>query len=133
MVWVIMRRRGVSSERRRSSYPQVWRRVSGLTYKIIHQMNFVVSAIGFHDIPLSSEKRDMVETGDVIGLFTRLSTENPVIGFDTYPCSPIPTLLATASGVTTPLTFYEDSVCRHYSMKARFVGNIPTKRNNTVG
>ena len=92
-------------------------------------MDFTISMIGFHDIRLSPGKRDVVEVGDVIGLFTRLSTETPVIGFDTYPCNSIPTLLAEANGVTTTLTFHVYSACRHYSMNARFVGNYETKRN----
>ena len=71
----------------------------------------------------------MVEIGDVIGLFAHLSNDNPVIEFDTYSCSHIPTLLAATGGVTSPLTFYADSVCHHYSMKTRFVGYFQTKRN----
>ena len=86
-------------------------------------MNFSISVRGFYDIRLSPGKRDMVKVGDVMGVFSCLSSENPIIGYDRYTWKTIPpTLLASSRGVSTPLTFYEDPICRHYSMGARFVG-----------
>ena len=46
-------------------------------------MHFDISATGQHDFMLSHEKRDIIEVGDTIGLFTHLSHEVQIIGYDT--------------------------------------------------
>ena len=67
-------------------YRQVWRNINGFTYKVIHQSSFKIYAIGFHEFLLNSDNRSVIEAGDVIGLFTCLSNEAPVIWFDEVQC-----------------------------------------------
>ena len=111
------------SKQNGDSYPQVWRQVTGYTYKIIHHTEHVILVTGFLEFMLSPEKRDFVKAGDVLGLFTYLSDENQIIGHNTIYCDS-PTLKADAGGITSlsPSAFQEESVCRHYSLQALFAG-----------
>ena len=108
-------------------HPQVWRHASVNTYRIIHQANFGITTTGLHEFRLSPVERSRIKDGDMIGLFTRLSNEAAVIGYDYVPCGS-PTLLhQLASEVTSPLTFNvfhnPSNLCRHYSFNAIYAGN----------
>ena len=105
------------------TFSQVWRKVSGYTYRIIHQTTFDIPVSGYHEFKLNHGKRDIVEAGDVLGIFTCLTNEVQVIWYDILVCRAGPTLIAATSEVTTPLIFSEKIYCRHYSVKAVFVGN----------
>ena len=60
-------------------------------------MHFDISATGQHDFMLSHEKRDIIEVGDTIGLFTHLSHKVQIIGYDTLRCGNAPTLLCVTN------------------------------------
>ena len=105
-------------------YLQVWRHVSGYTYRSIHQASFNIRTTGYHEFMLNSGKQSTVEAGDVISLFTRLSDEAAVIGFDRVPCGSAVTLVNETQEMTSPLTFAVSQGCRHYSFNAIYAGNI---------
>ena len=113
-------------------YLQVWRHVSGYTYRIIHQASFDITTAGFHEFMLNSETQSTVEAGDVIALFTCLSDEAAVIGFDPVSCGSANTLVKRTQEGASPLTFAVTQGCRHYSFNAIYAGNEQRVKMNIL-